>query len=86
VLLYWIVLVLGSMGGGLTVSIVLMLNYTVRGLIDLGSEGTSFLVVGDADTDENPIDEDVSGDAPQTPHRVEALTGASAIAERDLNG
>ncbi len=75
VLLYWIVLVLGSMGGGLTVSIVLMLNYTVRGLIDLGSEGTSFLVVGDADTDEDPIAEDVAGNAPQTPHQAEALAG-----------
>jgi len=35
--------------GGLTVSIVLMLNYSVRGLVDLGTDGASFLTVTDDD-------------------------------------
>lgn len=43
VVLYWAILLLGSVGGGLTVSIVLMLNYAVRGLVDLGTHGASFL-------------------------------------------
>lgn len=41
--LYWTVLILGSIGSGLVVSIVLMLNYAVRGLVDLGTHGSSFL-------------------------------------------
>lgn len=41
--LYWTILGLGSLGAGLTVMIVLMLNYTVRGLIDLGIHGSSAL-------------------------------------------
>ena len=47
VVLYWAILVISSLGGGLTVTIVLMLNYAVRGLIDLGSHGTSFVTVED---------------------------------------
>lgn len=43
VALYWAILLLGSVGSGLTVSIVLMLNYAVRGLVDLGTHGSSFL-------------------------------------------
>lgn len=49
VALYWTILILGALGGGLTVTIVLMLNYAVRGLIDLGLEGRSFLTVVDRD-------------------------------------
>ena len=45
VILYWAILILGSIGGGLTVSIVLMLNYAVRGLVDLGTDGSSFLTI-----------------------------------------
>lgn len=45
VIVYWAVLVLSALGGGLTVTIVLMLNYSVRGLVDLGTHGTSFLTV-----------------------------------------
>ena len=44
VALYWAILILGAVGGGLTVTIVLMLNYTVRGLIELGRSGSSHLV------------------------------------------
>lgn len=47
VFVYWAVLILSALGGGLTVSIVLMLNYSVRGLVDLGTHGASFLTVGD---------------------------------------
>ncbi len=47
VVLYWTILLLGSIGGGLTVSIVLMLNYAVRGLVDLGTHGSSFLTAAD---------------------------------------
>ncbi len=47
VVLYWTILVLGSLGGGLTVMIVLMLAYAVRGLIDLGLEGRSHLTVAE---------------------------------------
>jgi hypothetical protein len=52
VALYWAVLVLGSIGGGLTVTIVLMLNYAVRGLVDLGTHGASFLTT---DTDRSDL-------------------------------
>lgn len=45
VVVYWAVLVLSALGGGLAVTIVLMLNYSVRGLVDLGTHGTSFLTV-----------------------------------------
>lgn len=45
--LYWAVLILGSIGSGLMVSIVLMLNYAVRGLVDLGTHGSSFLTASD---------------------------------------
>jgi hypothetical protein len=41
--IYWAILGLGALGGGLTVAIVLMLNYTVRGLINLGLHGSSIL-------------------------------------------
>ena len=47
VILYWAILILGSIGGGLTVTIVLMLNYAVRGLVDLGTHGSSFLTTTD---------------------------------------
>lgn len=43
--LYWAIVGLGAIGAGLTVAIVLMLNYAVRGLVNLGIEGHSFLVV-----------------------------------------
>jgi hypothetical protein len=49
VTLYWGVLLLSSVGGGLTVTIVLMLNYAVRGLIALGSQGASFVTVDGVD-------------------------------------
>lgn len=59
--LYWTILVLSALGGGLTVTIVLMLNYAVRGLIDLGLEGRSFLTVTDEpltdDRAANPSDD-----------------------------
>lgn len=55
VIVYWVVLVLGSIGGGLTVTIVLMLNDTVRGLIDLGRSGSSHLV-HDPDADRRTPD------------------------------
>lgn len=57
--LYWAIVGLGGVGAGLTVAIVLMLNYAVRGLVDLGMEGTSFLVV-DAD-DGQADDPDADG-------------------------
>jgi hypothetical protein len=57
--LYWSIVGLGAIGAGLTVAIVLMLNYAVRGLVDLGIEGRSFLVV-DENVDEN-ADESVEG-------------------------
>ncbi len=40
VFVYWAVLILSALGGGLTVSIVLMLNYSVRGLVDLGTDAS----------------------------------------------
>ena len=43
-ILYWAIVGLGAVGAGLTVAIVLMLNYAVRGLVDLGIEGHSYLV------------------------------------------
>ena len=43
IVLYWAIVGLGAVGAGLTVAIVLMLNYTVRGLIDLGRLGRSHL-------------------------------------------
>jgi cytochrome bd-type quinol oxidase subunit 2 len=54
--LYWAIVGLGGVGAGLTVAIVLMLNYAVRGLVDLGMEGTSFLVVDDAQADDPEAD------------------------------
>lgn len=42
---YWSVLGLGSIASGLTVMIVLSLNDTVRGLIELGRSGSSHLTV-----------------------------------------
>ncbi len=56
VIVYWATLILSAIGGGLTVSIVLMLNYSVRGLVDLGTHGTSFLTVHDDSDDEPPLD------------------------------
>lgn len=53
VVLYWAILILGALGGGLTVSIVLMLNYAVRGLVDLGTDGSSFLTI-EHDDDSGP--------------------------------
>jgi len=47
IVLYWTVLLLGSIGSGLMVTIVLMLNYAVRGLVDLGTHGSSFLTASD---------------------------------------
>lgn len=47
VIVYWAVLGLSAIGGGLMVSIVLMLNYAVRGLVDLGTHGVSFLTTDD---------------------------------------
>lgn len=55
IILYWAIVVLGSIGGGLMVTIVLMLNYAVRGLIDLGTDGESFLTV-EEEADE-PVDD-----------------------------
>ncbi|MEO6570370.1 MAG: hypothetical protein ABIO83_02375 [Ilumatobacteraceae bacterium] len=54
VILYWAIVVLGSIGGGLMVTIVLMLNYAVRGLIDLGKHGESFLTVDAPEDDTEP--------------------------------
>ena len=45
VALYWAIVGLGAVGAGLTIVIVLMLNYTVRGLIELGRHGHSPLVL-----------------------------------------
>jgi len=44
VALYWSALSLGAIGAGLTVMVVLMLNYTVRGLIEIGVSGSSYVV------------------------------------------
>jgi hypothetical protein len=43
IVLYWGIVGLGAVGAGLTIAIVLMLNDTVRGLIDLGRLGRSHL-------------------------------------------
>lgn len=56
VVLYWTVLALSSLGGGLAAMIVLMLNYSVRGLVDLGTHGRSFLTVQD-ETDQDEIEQ-----------------------------
>ena len=49
VALYWAALSLGAIGAGLTVMIVLMLNYTVRGLIEIGMHGSSYVVAHHGD-------------------------------------
>lgn len=48
-ILYWAIVGLGALGAGLMVAIVLMLNYAVRGLVELGLKGHSFLVVDETD-------------------------------------
>ncbi len=73
VVLYWAILVLGSLGGGLTVMIVLMLNYAVRGLIDLGMEGSSYLTVAEETAEETADEpEDAGSHQPDAPVRATA--------------
>ncbi len=55
VIVYWAVLILSTLGEGLTVHHLLMLNYSVRGLVDLGTHGASFLTVSDDDQVAEPL-------------------------------